>query len=97
MKTISIKLSNSADSAVVDQKTLCALHEAGVSMSWFLNSDGSGNSYVRVAQKGKPVAVSRLITKAAKGSLVQFKDGNKLNLCASNLRIIHRGGKSTNI
>jgi len=63
------------------------LKAAGVSMVWFLNSNGSGRDYVRVAHHGNLSTVARLILGDPSRQMVNYLDGDRTNLCRSNLKL----------
>jgi hypothetical protein len=57
--------------------------------AWFLNSNGKGQSYVRLKGKhGNFVQVSRLIVGASIKGNVSYRDGNHLNLRSTNLHVM---------
>lgn len=79
--------------ATLDTDDFDRLRAAGISDQWFLNSDGHGNAYVRVAMRtkgrlaplGRLVSVSRLIVRAPPGRVVKHRDGDRTNLRRRNL------------
>lgn len=76
-------------SAIVDQHSYAALRSAGITGPWFLNGNGTGKSYVRIAVRVKGSAtlllVARLIIGARPGTVVRYANGNPLDLRFLNL------------
>lgn len=72
-----------------DYKRLMAL---GVSQYWMLNSNGSGNEYVRVKYRGNLSTVARLILGNPSRQMVTYLDGDRTNLCRDNL-LLGKSGK----
>ena len=73
-----------------DYERLMAL---GVSSTWFLNSNGSGCEYVRVEYLGNVSTVARLILGDPSRQMVTYLDGDRTNLCRSNLKLGKSGKK----
>ena len=70
-----------------------ALIEAGYTGNWLLNGNGKGLFYVRCHDSeriGNTATVARLILSLPKGSVVQYQDNDRLNLCRDNLVITKR-------
>lgn len=71
--------------------------DCGFTPAWQVNSDGKGKDYVRCTVSGLPkngnIVVARLVTKARRGQVVRYRDGNPLNLRRENLAI--EGGYAT--
>jgi hypothetical protein len=74
--------------AVIERDGLEALQAAGVPTPWFLNTSSSGNAYVNApdrVHKGRSLPVARTVLGTGKGTVVRYRDGNRLNLKRSNL------------
>ena len=84
--------------AIVDQQQFANLVSQGVTGRWFLNSNGTGRSYVRIAvpvegrRGGTNLLVARLIIGAGPRTVVRYANGNPLDLRFVNLA--WRKGKS---
>lgn len=79
---------NVIDFAIIERDDLEGLQAAGVPTPWFLNTSSSGQAYVNAPErdhKGRSLPVARTIIGAGKGTIVRYRDGNRLNLKRSNL------------
>lgn len=96
---IRIALSNSPGTfAIIDQHSFTDLVSQGLTGPWFLNSNGTGRNYVRIAvpvegrRSGTNLLVARLIIGAGPHTVVRYANGNPLDLRFANLA--WRKGKS---
>lgn len=84
-----VPLSNHPKPAKLFKEDFIRLEEAGLGLAWTFNPNGRGrHSYVRAyvaGVRGALVTVARLIVGAGAGLLVQYRDGDRLNLRADNL------------
>ena len=94
-----IPLSNAPGTfAIIDQHTFSSLRSQGLTSPWFLNGNGTGRSYVRIAvpvessRGGTNLLVARLILGAGPRTVVRYANGNSLDLRFLNLA--WRKGKS---
>ncbi|WP_019960617.1 hypothetical protein [Woodsholea maritima] len=89
-QTYGVPLSNSGSQyATIDRDDYHSLIEKGFNGSWYL-SWASGNAYVNTADRthlGQNVSIARLVTGAGQGERVRYRDQNRLNLSAANLRV----------
>jgi len=79
--------------AKVHTKDYERLKALGVSDKWLLNSNGSGREYVRVKYRGNLSTVARLILGDPSRQMVTYLDGDRTNLCRSNLKLGKSGKK----
>lgn len=85
--------------AVIDRHSYDALISEGLTGPWFLNGNGTGRSYVRIAvpvegrRSGTNLLVARLILGAGPGTVVRYANGDRLDLRFINLA--WRKGKSS--
>ena len=80
----------SGEVAMIDRDDYDRFVQEGVSLNWYKTTDRHGNGpYVQVWHKclKNIVTVSRLITHAGKGQVISFRNGNRLDLHKSNLKI----------
>lgn len=99
MPCFHVPLSNAPGTfAVIDQHTFATLRSQGLTSPWFLNENGTGRSYVRIAvpvegrRSGTNLLLARLIIGAGPGTVVRYANGNPLDLRFVNLA--WRKGKS---
>jgi hypothetical protein len=91
-----VSLANHREPAKLFASDFEGLMRQGVSGMWTLNSNGYGSEYVRcpASGKGRLFTVARLIVRPAKGQVIRYRDGNRLNLRRDNL--IVRSGRALN-
>jgi len=95
-RAVEVPLGNSDQKVLIDREGLERAHAAGLTGSWFLNSNGNGNLYVRASDQrlvGFTVTVARVAAGAGAKEIIRHRNGNRLDLRASNLVIV--SGKST--
>jgi len=63
------------------------LKALGVTTTWFINANGAGREYVRVDYRGNLSMVARLILSDPSRQMVTYLDGDRTNLCRSNLKL----------
>ena len=88
-KIVRVPLAKGRGEAVIDQRDFDLLMRIGVSPAWFLNGTERGR-YVRTSMRGirgSLVGVARVITRARRGQIVKYRDGNRLNLRRGNLKV----------
>lgn len=88
-----VPLANDLGPAAVDPGDLARLMKEAWSDQWYLNSN-----CVRVANqavRGAQIGVARLIVRARPGQVVQYVDGDRLNLRRDNL-YTHEGNARGN-
>lgn len=95
-----VPLGNAPDAfAVIDKHSYDTLISEGLTGPWFLNGNGTGRSYVRIAvpvegrRSGTNLLVARLILGAEPGTVVRYANGDRLDLRFVNLA--WRKGKSS--
>ena len=69
--------------ATLDAADYDRLLSEGVSQRWFINSNGTGASYVRAADanaKGGLVLIARLVLAAGRGQVVHYASLDRLDL-----------------
>lgn len=74
--------------AIIERGDLEALQAAGVPTPWFLNTSSSGHAYVNAPERdhrGRSLPVARAVLGTGKGTIVRYRDGNRLNLRRANL------------
>lgn len=101
-KVIYMPLANRTKKAKIYADDLERLQTAyGLSLHWFLNSDGKGHAYVkagRLKNRGRitcadvggaypSLLVARVLLGAERGERIAYVDGDRLNLCRDNLRL----------
>lgn len=91
---VRVQMAKKAGHAIVDAEAYAELMQAQVSPNWALNSNGQGRHYVKAGTINNKRVVARLITKAAAGEQVEYRNGNPLDLRRDNLRLV-RGGHAT--
>lgn len=99
MPCFRIPISNAPDTfALIEQHTFNSLVSRGLTGPWFLNGNGTGRSYVRIAVPvegkggGTNLLVARLILGAGPRTVVRYANGDPLDLRFINLA--WRKGKS---
>lgn len=100
-KVIYMPLANRTKKAKIYADDLERLQaDYGLSLHWFLNSDGKGHAYVkagRLKNRGRitcadvggayhNLLVARALLGAERGERIAYVDGDRLNLCRDNLR-----------
>ena len=75
---------------IMDEVSYTKLIGLGLKMTFWVNDNGKGNEYVRThyspaSKTENNVQVVRLILDGSHGTVVRYKDGNRLNLRLSNL------------
>lgn len=90
-----LPLTGTGLSATLHTADLETLEAHGVSLSWFLNDNGSGTKYVRAHDRNRRnlVMVSRVLMGATRQQIVWHRDGDRLNLRRENLALRPRGWK----
>lgn len=88
-----IQLAKPGQFAILFAQDLERLIANRVPLNWYVNLDGKRTyGHVKVAIVGDNVrTVARLIAGAGKGEQVHYRDGNRLNLCRSNLVVVDGG------
>lgn len=87
-RCVRVPLANGAGEAATYWETYWELIGSGVSPLWCSNHNRggqTGDQYVKAKVGGKPQTIARLILKAGPGEVVQYRDGNRLNLRPDNL------------
>ena len=85
-----VPLANHSRPARIDAKDFEMLLADGYSDQWNFNRVGQGYGYVRCKNgkvKGGLSTVARLVLGAGEKKVVHYRDGDRLNLCRSNLYI----------
>ncbi len=85
-----VPLANHSRPARIDAKDFEMLLAEGYSDQWNFNQVGQGYGYVRCKDgkiKGGLSTVARLVLGTGQKHVVHYRDGDRLNLCRSNLYI----------
>jgi hypothetical protein len=85
-----IALANHTEPATILREDFDEFQARGLSLLWTLNSNGHGNSYVKMGAsmtKGNLVQVGRIIARARGKTMVRYLDGNRLNMKRGNLAL----------
>ena len=91
-----VPLANHSRPARIDAKDFEMLLAEGYSDQWNFNRVGQGYGYVRCKDgkiKGGLSTVARLVLGAGKKQVVHYRDGDRRNLCRSNLYITKGNAK----
>ncbi len=91
-----VPLANHPKLARIDAKDFEMLLAEGYSDQWNFNRVGQAYGYVRCKNekvKGGLSTVARLVLGAGKKQVVHYRDGDRLNLCRSNLFITKGNAK----
>jgi len=87
---ITIPLKNADQPARIDRAGYERVRAAGFKGAWFLAGDGHGYNYVMTSDNsmvGANFPVARIAAGAEPRQVVRYKDGNRFNLCAWNLKV----------
>ena len=91
-----VPLANHSRPARIDAKDFEMLLADGYSDQWNFNRIGQGYGYVRCKDgkiKGGLSTVARLVLGAGENQVVHYRDGDRLNICRSNLYITKGNAK----
>lgn len=86
-----VALAKAGTFAIVLTADLAHITQAGFTLNWQLDHTGR-YAYVRAAEIGtnQTHAISRVITGASRGHIVEYVSGNPLDLRRRNLRVVPR-------
>lgn len=83
-----VQLANPDFEAILYVEDLLKVQALGVSLNWWINSNGQGTSYVKVAVGAEDSrVVARIIAEAEAGQQVRYRNRNRLDLRGDNLRV----------
>jgi hypothetical protein len=86
--------------ALVDLIDFEDLLLGGVTLPWFVNENGGGLEYVRFTRKdvaGRLASVAPRIMRPAKGWIVSYRNGNRLDLRRRNLEVTRGNAKGATV
>lgn len=76
--------------ATIDLADFQSWEASGHSIRWFINGNGFGQEYVKFARQGVAGGVhgvARLALGVGNGWRLSYRNGDRTNLCRSNLRV----------
>lgn len=91
---VAIPLQYGNKEAILTAGSYQRLMEEGFGRRFNLNDNGKGRFYVRGTFDGRKRMVARYVVGAIKGQIVQYRDGDPLNLRPENLLIESGLGRS---
>ena len=91
---VAVPLQHQDKEAILTAADFSRFSESGGSSRFHLNDNGSGRCYVRGRFDGRKVMIARYVARATRGQIVQYRDGDPLNLRPENLVLEGGPGRS---